>query len=198
MKNIFKLLSIAMLSTTLLFACSKPESEEVDDPTPRCTVTLNGMEYSNFPYKLVKIVEIDGQQCLWIEGHPQDVSDISQITSEHQVCPGFRIVLRGTTAGTYESTAIDGESFYLTGGVMHFEFYKDGALYKDGVFYGDWWGMNAKVVLKKIDLSTGTVSFTASGDMFCSGDALLQGMGVDNARKGTMSIDINNTTFLHQ
>lgn len=196
MKNIFKLMGIALLATTMLVGCNK-EKEEEEDLTPRLSVTINGQEFSNFPFKQVKVVTLDGEQCLWIEGHPQDCSDASQISSETQVCPGFRIVLRGITTGDYESTSINGETMYLNGGVKHFEFYKSGALYQGatGTFLGDWWGMNAKVKLKKYDESTKTISLTASGDMFCSGQALLQGMGVDASDKGTMSIEINNYSF---
>ena len=194
MKNIFKLMGIALLATTMLVACNK---EKEEDLTPRLSVTINGQEFSNFPFKQAKVITLDGEQCLVIEGHPEDCSDVSQITSQYQVCPGFRIVLRGITPGDYESTAINGETLYLNGSVKHFEFYKDGALYQSasGTFFGDWWGMNAKVTLKKYDEATKTVSLTASGDMFCSGQALLQGMGVDASDKGTMKVDINNIAF---
>lgn len=197
MKQFIKTLSIVMLSTAMLVSCGKENENPSGDPSQDSTeesfkVTFNGQEYTNFPYKCAKIVEMDGVQCLWVEGHPEDISNPSQVTSEDQACPGFRIVLKGTTTGTYESTDIDNETLYLNGDVKHYEFYSAGALYKDNVFYGDWWGLNAKVTLTKCDRSKGLVSFTATGNMFCSGQAILQGMGVDASSKGTMTMTIEN------
>lgn len=195
MKSIYKLMSIMLFVSLAMVACKDPEPEpqpEPEDLTPAYSVVLNGQEYNTFAYKVAKIVNTDQGSGILLEGHPQDISDPSQISSEYQVCPGFRVILRGTTTGTYESTTIDPETGYLNGNVLNYEFYKSGALYKDGVFYGDWWGLDAKVNLTKFDVTKGLASFTASGNMFSSGQAFLQGQGIEDADRGTMTITIKN------
>ena len=182
-----------LLISAAMVACKDPEPEpEPEDLTPSYSVIINGQEYNNFPYKVAKVVNNNGTSCILLEGHPEDISDPTHITSEYQVCPGFRVILKGTTVKTYESTSISPETGYLNGDVMNYEFYKSGALYKDGVFYGDWWGLNAKVILTKFDVTKGLASFTANGNMFNSGEAFLMGQGIDAATRGTMTMTINN------
>ena len=193
MKDLFKFMSFMLILGLAMAACKDPEPEpEPEDTTPSYSVIINGQEYNSFPFKQAKVVNTDGISCILIEGHPEDISDPSHVTSEHQACPGFRVKLKVTAAGTYESNSISPETGYLNGDVLNYEFFKAGALYKDGVFYGDWWGLNSKVILTKFDVTKGLASFTANGAMFCSGEAFLQGQGIDGATRGTMTMTINN------
>ena len=201
MKQTFKILGIALFASIIMVACEKepegsnpstptnPPAEE--DTTMSISVSLNGQEYTNFPYKIAKSTFLDGCECLLFEGHPADISDVSTVNSERMVCPGFRVVLNGQSTGTYNSYDINSD-YVLTGNVIRYEFYERGALYKDGIFLGDWWGLNAEVKLTKFDVTAGLASFTASGDMFCSGEAILQGQGLSGCSRGTMVANIKN------
>lgn len=190
-----------LLAGTLMVACEKEPQTPQTPPTPptppedttmSITITFNSQDYTTFNHLTCKTVFKDGYECALFEGHPKDASDIANITSEWDVCPGFRVMLKGSEVGNYKSEGYDPEEYLLNGSVIYFEFFSSGALYGDGAFFGDWWGMNATVDLTKFDLTSGLASLKGSGDMFCSGEAIMMGQGIDAASKGFMSVDIKN------
>ena len=190
MKNIFKFAGLALISLTMLAACGNKDSEETS-----YKVTFRGTEYNVFTYAQATVATLDGEQCIVLEGHPKSIAGLDANFPISDVCPGFRIVLRGTTTGTYESSRIT-DQFDLLGSVRNYEYFNNGWITSSvsgGELYGDWWGWkDIKVELTKFDRKKGLASFTATGSLFNATEGVLQHYGIDAAAKGEMTITVNN------
>ena len=192
MKNIFKFAGLALLSLTMLAACGNKDSEETS-----YKVTFRGTEYNSFPVAQAKIVNFDGEQCILFEGHPQDITGVQSDDPASVACPGFRVIVRGTSTGTYKANGIDHAQMTLLGQVRSYEFFSEGWVYGNHTdsgmqeIGGDWWGLNdVKVEVTKFDTEKGLASFTASGELFRFFSYFQVGM--DNAPKGMMTMTVEN------
>lgn len=187
MKQIIRLVCIVLASATMLVACGKDK-----DNTPSYKMVFNGQTSTEFPYAAARIATFDGNQCIIFEANPVQPNDPALMQQTNKLTPGFKVVVVGTTEGTYESTRTDDGNHFLLGGVRNLESFQGQALISQNVLYGDWWGKNAKVTITKFDRENGLASFTASGDMFNAVEAILQGRGVAGSQQGTMTITVEN------
>ena len=177
----------------MLTACGGKDSEETS-----YNVTFRGSEYTSFPVAQAKIVIYDGEQCILFEGHPQDITGVQSDAPSSVACPGFRVIVRGTSIGTYEADGIDNAQMTLIGQVRSYEFFDDGWVYGNHTdtgmqeVGGDWWGWkDVTVKITKFDKDKGLASFTASGELF-KFFAAFQVQDFANVPKGEMTMTVEN------
>lgn len=194
MKNIFKLMGIALISCSLFAACGdneKPEGE-VDDGTLKVDVTFNGTAYNTFNSMVATTGTSGGQNYTLFDFHPVAMQNA---TSVEDLLPGVFITVGGNTAATYTSSEID-DYGYLTGDVIAYEFWNETCL-QDGNnnLYGDWWAKNATVEITKLDLTAKLASFKSNGTLFDALDALVNQNPISQVATAEMVANVSNVTM---
>ena len=193
MKNIFKLMGIALISCSLFAACGDKTPEgEVDDGTLKVDVTFNGTAYNTFNSMVATTGTSGGQNYTLFDFHPVAMQNATTI---EDLLPGLYIMAGGNTAATYTSSEIDAYG-YLTGDVIAYEFWNESLLQdQSGNLYGDWWAQNATVEITKLDLTAKLASFKSNGTLFDAMDALVNGNPISQVAKADMVANVSNVTM---
>ena len=196
MKNIFKLMGIALVSLSMMTACGgKDEEKDGKDTTPETTtptvkVTFDGNTYSSeFASQVAATGSSQGINYTIFDFHPVATNQATQIAD---LIPGATVMVLSNEAGSFTSAGVDANG-YLDGDVYTYEFYDATCLQdQSGNLYGDWWGKTASVEITKLDLTAKLASFTSSATMFDALDALVNGAGVENAATAEMTCEASN------
>lgn len=191
MKNIFKLMGIALIAGSMFVACGEKENGG-EDTTPSVSVTFDGTNYNTFASQVVSTGTTQGQD--WIDFRFSPTA-LQQAQTVADLVPGFEVMLLGNAAGSFESTGVNANG-YLTGSVFVYEWYAETALQdENGTLYGDWWAQSAKVELTKFDVTAKLASLEGTGKMFDAYNALVEQMGIEAAPKADMTVSLKNITI---
>jgi hypothetical protein len=152
MKNIFKLMGLAMMASALFVACGDDE-EETDTVAEGIKVTFKNTTWNgnvnqssyNADYNLVHFAAAEAAQEL----------------------PMFDEGFLSSEAGTVTESAGANGSFGQESTHNWVEYYENTYLTdNNNNYYGDWWAEQATTTITSIDLTALTVSAKMNGTMF--------------------------------
>ena len=163
MKNIFKLMSVAVLAASMIFvSCKKDENndEPANNIPDGINVTFNGTSWTAGENSSVYHSAYSALQ----------LSCAKTTSSEF---PIFDEVIYTAEVGTTTETVVDGQ-FESNGVHGYVEYYEQTYLTDGTNYYGDWWGEQATTDIKAIDLNALTITAVCEGTMFSALEALVQ------------------------
>lgn len=152
MKNIFKLMGLAMMASALFVACGDDEEETDNTVAEGIKVTFKNTTWNgnvnqsayNADYNLVQF------------SAAEDAEDF----------PMFDEGFLSSEAGTVTESAGAQGSFAQGSTHNWVEYYENTALSDGSAYYGDWWAEQATTTITSIDLTALTVSAKMNGTMF--------------------------------
>ena len=203
MKNIFKLLGIAILACGMMTACGgddpKPENNDnnggnggnTEDNTTSVKVVFNGADQGTMGF-------IQGIHSATYGVTAFDFFSNSQAHNGGH--PGVEIYTTLTAPGNGSATL--GSNNSLDGEPAICEFYEQYTLTDEqNNPYGDWWAETASINLTKYDATNGVASFTVEANMFNAYEALVPAggqVGVEGASRAAMTVTAKNISFTEQ
>lgn len=188
MKNIFKLMGLALMACSLTFvACSKDDEENNnpnDNPTVAdgITVTFDGDSWT-------------GSQNANRYYAQYGALQFTAATSNGNYPMFDEAIYSAETGAITEAAAENG---YLPEGSTHswVEYYAETTLQDgSGNNYGDWWAAQATTDIKAIDLTTLKVTAQMEGTMFSAKEAFIDGLSYSGASRAPYSATFGNVSL---
>lgn len=198
MKNIFKLMGVALLASSMLFvACKKDEN--TDEPnTPQEETIADGVS-----------VTFNGGQA-WANNAGSGVVYFNQsgvlmfnFQAEANNFPMFDMVTSKLTSGTETEqcqTTGQQQGSFAGGNMQYCEYYERTRLVDpDTNYYGDWWATEVTTDIRAIDLTNLTVTAKLSGTMFDAATAFVSsygGVGFADAPRADFVVTVGKESIM--
>ena len=186
MKNIFKLMGVALMACSLMVACGKDEPE----PTPEEQIA-DGMNVT-FGEDSWAAGDL---QCGYYESYGAILFAGSKVENS---MPMFNSIVYATTTGTYTATA--GADGFLPddADIYVCEYYQRTGLTDGTNNYGDWWAAEVTLNIKAVDLTALTVTAVFEGTMLDAAAAYLEEYGqtgIPNAPRCAFKATFGNVSL---
>ena len=202
MKNIFKLMGLALIAGSMMFvACNKPEEEGNGNgnstPTPEpiadgIAVTFNGGQAwtNNAGYGVIYF-------------NQSEVLEFNFQETENEY-PIFDMVTSKLTTGVEteqcETTGNNQGSFAASANMNYCEYYeRTGLVDNNDNHYGDWWATEATTDIRAIDLTNLTITAKINGTMFDAASAFVGNygaVGFDAAPRADFVVTVGNAAIM--
>lgn len=190
MKNIFKVMGVALLACSMIMvSCKKDENEDNNNTiADGINVTFDGQSWT--------AAAVQGSY-----NANYNMIDIFGGKTSTQEFPIFdECIEASATAGTYNSTASenDGQAAKLDGIHNWVEYYETTSLTDGQNSYGDWWAKQATTEITSVDLTALTISAKMNGTMFSAWEAYTEaggGVGMDGASTAPYSVTCGNISL---
>ncbi len=187
MKNIFKLMGIALLGCSMLVACGNDEEEtKIPDGA---TVKFDGQTYDENAFATKSYSYFANYGAISAALHAgtamQNIEDF---------CPGFEMGVASTETGTLTGEC-NAEGKFPESKIAYCEFYKNTVLKSNDAYYGDFWAKTVNMELKAIDLTALTYTATLNGTMFDAKAAFVDQAGVAAASTAAFEATFGNVTM---
>lgn len=151
MKNIFKIMGLALMACTLTVACGD-KNEDTTTVAEGINVTFDGDSWTAAV-----------NDCAYLSQYGAITFDGAEVDGQY---PKFSEGFYATEVGSVTETASNGQ-FTSTNTHAWVEYYEDSYLYDNqGNNYGDWWAEQATTNIVAVDLTALTVSAEMNGTMF--------------------------------
>lgn len=151
MKNIFKLMGLAMMASALFVACGDDE-EETDTVAEGIKVTFKNTTWNG-----------NVNESSYSADHNLVHFAAAEAAEDF---PMFDEGFLSSEAGTVTESAGAQGSFAQGSTHTWVEYYENTSLYDGTNYYGDWWAEQATTTITSIDLTALTVSAKMNGTMF--------------------------------
>lgn len=195
MKNIFKLMGVALIAGSMMFvACNKDENtDENNNTTPQeetiadgVSVTFDGATWTPevshiYAYPQLEAIQMTGYVG---EGYPM----VKFISYQYGVGEGHGAI---TSESPYFG---DNDEIYSL------DYWDATSLFSvsegETTYYGDWWGKEATLNIKKFDATAMTITAVLDATLFDAMAALVnQTATLDNAPTKTLKVTMGNITM---
>jgi hypothetical protein len=177
MKNIFKVMGVALLACSMIMVSCKKDDDKNNNVAEGVNVTFDGQNWTASSIQSVLYSDYG-------------VIDIYAAQTQGSM-PIFDNAWGSTEVGTVSSTA-DAQGG-LSDGHNWVEYYEETYLQdNNGAYYGDWWAKQATTEITAIDLTALTVSAKMNGTMFSATEAFIEGIGVEGAATAPYSAECGN------
>ena len=192
MKNIFKLMGIAVLACGMMVACNKDNNDDNNG---------NGGNGGNGGNQQEEQIP-DGIKVTFGETTWTATATSGSYLSEYNAVtvtafevegnlPYFDEAFIGAEVGTVSENASTQDGSLPSGGWTE---YAEQTRLQDqnGSYYGDWWALESNTEVKAIDLTALTITAKMYGTMFSALEALVNQAGVANAPTTTYNVTVGN------
>ncbi len=170
MKNIFKLMGIALIATSMI-ACGDKNKENEEDNTPTIANGINVTFKSNTWTAATN-------DCGYFANYGAMQFSAAKTTSNE--FPIFDEVIYTEEVGAITENATNG-MFGQNDAHNYVEYYEETYLSDGQYTYGDWWAETATTDIKAIDLTAMTVTAVLNGKMFSAAEAFVPAEGQETA-----------------
>lgn len=199
MKNIFKMMGIALLASSMLFvACNKDENTDENNNTPQEETIADGVS-----------VTFNGGQA-WANNAGSGVVYFNQsgvlmfnFQAEEGTYPMFDMVTSKLTSGTETEqcqTTGNNQGSFVGGNMQYCEYYERTRLRdQDDNYYGDWWATEVTTDIRAIDLTNLTVTAKLNGTMFDAATAFVDSygaVGFADAPRADFVVTVGNESIM--
>lgn len=193
MKNIFKLMGIALLASSMIFVSCKKDNttdEPIQTIPDGVNVTFNGESWTAAV-----------SQCTHYTA--QTAMQFSAMKSDSEQFPAFDEVIYSDAVGTTTETTQEANMGQFTDDNTHgwVEYYKEGALQdQNGHTFGDWWASEATTDIKALDLTALKVTAVMEGTFFSALEAWVgdNAVGMANASKAPYKATFGNVELTNK
>lgn len=191
MKNIFKLMGVALMACTLLVACNKDNEEE----TPQEEQIADGIKVT---FGDDSWTAANANECKYYESY----GVISLIGSKNaEGLPYFDEAIYATEVGTYtdncdmNSTPAPGLMGENATHAWCYFYIETGLTTDQTDTYGDWWATTVTTEFKAIDLTGLKLTAVSTGTMFDAHTAYVEGAGMDAAPRKDFKVTFGNVSL---
>lgn len=200
MKNIFKLMGLALIAGSMMFvACNKDENtDENNNTTPQEETIADGVS-----------VTFNGGQA-WANNAGSGVVYFNQsevlmfnFQAEENTYPMFDMVTSKLTSGTETEqcqTTGQQQGSFAGGNMQYCEYYERTSLIdQDSNTYGDWWATEVTTDIRAIDLTNLTVTAKLNGTMFDAATAFVGsygGVGFADAPRADFVVTVGKESIM--
>ena len=198
MKNIFKIMGIAVLACGMMVACGNKDNDEDNNNNNN-----NGGNNQEQQDPDGVSVEFNGTtwtanynaNAYYVQYSAIDFFAAKTTTNEY---PLFDNCLYSDQVGTSHDVLEDNGSLVQFGeDNTHawVEYYEQTTLSDGQSSYGDWWACDATTEIKAIDLTNLTVTAKMNGTMFSAKEAYVDGAGFSGASQAPYKATFKNVTL---
>jgi len=190
MKNIFKLMGIAVLACGMMVACGNKDNEEENNNN-------NNNNGNNQEQQDPDGVSVEFNGTTWTANQYQNgyyanygVIDFYAAKTSSDEFPQFDNAIYSDEVGTYHD-----ETDYNFGDEnthAYVEYYEETRLSDGTYYYGDWWACDATTEIKAIDLNALTVTAKMHGTMYSAAEAYVDGAGFEGASQAPYKATFKN------
>lgn len=188
MKNIFKLMSVAVLAASMIFVSCKKDDPEgpVDNIPDGISVSFNnGTAWTPNDATTVYYAEEGGIAMTYMGGEQYWPS----------FWGGFFTEGVGTVNGTFSGDMDQG----YAGDVAYCEYFNESGMQDQlGNVYADWWAKTVTFEVKKLDLTALRMSGTIDATMFDAMHVFVEGNDYNTAATAPMTVSMGNVEFTQE
>lgn len=174
MKNIFKVMGVALLACSMIMVSCKKDENEDSTVAEGINVTFDGQSWTAAE-----------SSCGYTAAYGGIQFNGAQVSGED--FPQFDEFIYATETGSWtEASAAQGLPNFAESATHGWvEYYKEMYITANGYYYGDWWAYDATTEITAVDLTALTASAKMNGTMFDVAEAYIADYGAVGAAAAT-------------